>query len=775
MSPLGRVASLGLDGRIGSSPFAGPSPRPSPTPGARSCPAQPPSSLPRPGTAPVPLFRDPLDVPSRRPAGSPPSPRAGGRDRRPRRHRRRGPLRRHPGHGGRHRARLARRRFPDALGAALDVLNRTDVAIVQHEYGLYGGVDGQDVITVLAALDGAVDRRRAHRGARTHLQPAARARSGVRPRATGGGDDGDGARVRLSTASTSTRRRRSLIPHGAGTPLADRHGPSTAPPAGRRGCSPGACSARARASSGPSTRSPRSATCTPGRVRDRRRHPPEGARHSGEAYREMLVRRARRADATSSVSFDDTYRDLASLTDLIHSADLVVLPYDSADQVTSGVLVDAVAAGRPVVATAFPHAVELLGSGAGIVVPQRDPGALADAIRAVLTDRGLAASMAAEARRLAPELVVEPGGRPVRRPSPRGSSWPDPESDMMIPSCPVVRPRPRTDRRHRHVRARRSRRAPSRARVLHRRRGAAADRAGPRARPGPALLRSADPAFRFLTSQEPTGRIRNRRDRRGRWQARARRRGLLGRSVWAFGTRPPAADRVAALDRACDFDRGAGAFTPSARRWCSPRSAPPRCSRSIRHPTAGERCWRTRSTRSGVPAGRPRMALARAAAGLRGPAVAEALIAAGDLLGRPEVVARVSRCSLAPRARDGRRAPVPDPGRRGRAGDRPRRLRPAADRGRGDGRRVRVGARGDRRRSLAARARVAVAWFLGDNDRRRARCATRTGGGYDGLDAIGAEPQPGAESTLAMTRRSSTRGVAFCPVGPLSRARGDSG
>ena len=40
-------------------------------------------------------------------------------------------------------------------------------------------------------------------------------------------------------------------------------------------------------------------------------------------------------------------------------------------------LVDAIAAGRPVVATAFPHAVELLSSGAGIVVDHDDPEALA--------------------------------------------------------------------------------------------------------------------------------------------------------------------------------------------------------------------------------------------------------------------------------------------------------------------------------------------------------------------------------------------------------------
>ena len=84
---------------------------------------------------------------------------------------------------------------------------------------------------------------------------------------------------------------------------------------------------------------------------------------------------------------------------------MVVLPYDSTDQVTSGVLVDAIACGRPVVATAFPHAVELLGSGAGIVVAHDDPDALASALRRMLTEPCLAGSMAAEARRLAPTMA----------------------------------------------------------------------------------------------------------------------------------------------------------------------------------------------------------------------------------------------------------------------------------------------------------------------------------------------------------------------------------
>ncbi|WP_369832337.1 glycosyltransferase [Mycobacterium sp. AT1] len=124
----------------------------------------------------------------------------------------------------------------------------------------------------------------------------------------------------------------------------------------------------------------------------------------GEAYRESCVERARAAGVATAVSFDSIYRSTASLSALIQTSAAVVLPYDSTDQANSGVLVDALAAGRPVVATAFPHAVELLGSGAGIVVDHDDPEALATALRRMLTDPRMTGDMAAEARRLAPSM-----------------------------------------------------------------------------------------------------------------------------------------------------------------------------------------------------------------------------------------------------------------------------------------------------------------------------------------------------------------------------------
>ena len=100
----------------------------------------------------------------------------------------------------------------------------------------------------------------------------------------------------------------------------------------------------------------------------------------GEAYRNARAEQARLRGVADSVSFDASYRDVSSLTALVQSSAVVVLPYDSTDQVTSGVLVDAIASGRPVVATAFPHAIELLASGAGIVVGHDDPDALASAL-----------------------------------------------------------------------------------------------------------------------------------------------------------------------------------------------------------------------------------------------------------------------------------------------------------------------------------------------------------------------------------------------------------
>ena len=123
----------------------------------------------------------------------------------------------------------------------------------------------------------------------------------------------------------------------------------------------------------------------------------------GEEYRDMLRQRASRQGVADMVTFDGSYRRLPELLDLITDSTCVVLPYDSDDQITSGVLVDAVSAGRPVIATGFPHASEILCGGVGILVPHRDPVGMASAIRAMVQNPELAESMSKASEAIAAE------------------------------------------------------------------------------------------------------------------------------------------------------------------------------------------------------------------------------------------------------------------------------------------------------------------------------------------------------------------------------------
>jgi polysaccharide biosynthesis protein PslF len=117
------------------------------------------------------------------------------------------------------------------------------------------------------------------------------------------------------------------------------------------------------------------------------------------------MERARARGVADIVEFDDGYRSLDELAALVATADVVLLPYESREQVTSGVLVEAIAAGKPVVATEFPHAVEMLASGAGMVIRHDDPYRMGRALWSVLTNHPLAASMRAEAARISPSLL----------------------------------------------------------------------------------------------------------------------------------------------------------------------------------------------------------------------------------------------------------------------------------------------------------------------------------------------------------------------------------
>jgi glycosyltransferase involved in cell wall biosynthesis len=111
---------------------------------------------------------------------------------------------------------------------------------------------------------------------------------------------------------------------------------------------------------------------------------PELRRRDGEKYRNQLVETVKRLGLQKHVSFIDQYMAQRDIIELLVASDVYVTPYLDPQQITSGTLAYALGAGKAIVSTAFVHAKEALADGRGILIPFRDSGALAEAIKSVL-------------------------------------------------------------------------------------------------------------------------------------------------------------------------------------------------------------------------------------------------------------------------------------------------------------------------------------------------------------------------------------------------------
>ncbi|HWS32664.1 MAG TPA: glycosyltransferase [Actinoplanes sp.] len=273
---------------------------------------------------------------------------------------------------------------PGGWVSAATALNRYDVVIIQHEYGIYPGDAGDEVLPVLRALR--VPSIVVLHTVLTNPDPQQRS---VLEQIAGTADAvvtmTDTARQRLTTHYDVDPRKITVIPHGAGshsgTPREDHDRPQLLT-WGLLGPGKGIEWALRSLAFLDDVR-PRPLYTVAGRTH------PKVLEQQGDTYRESLQDLAAELGVEDCVRWADVYLDPAELSRLIRSADAVVLPYDSTEQVTSGVLIEAVGAGVPVVATEFPHAVELLADGPGLLVPHQDPEAMAMAIRHVLAEPGL--------------------------------------------------------------------------------------------------------------------------------------------------------------------------------------------------------------------------------------------------------------------------------------------------------------------------------------------------------------------------------------------------
>jgi glycosyltransferase involved in cell wall biosynthesis len=107
---------------------------------------------------------------------------------------------------------------------------------------------------------------------------------------------------------------------------------------------------------------------------------PHVRRRDGEAYRLKLQRLARERGVEQEVVFYNQFVRLEQLVEFIGATDIYVTPYLNREQIVSGTLAYAVGTGKAVISTPYWHAEELLGEERGVIVPFRDPAAIAQQV-----------------------------------------------------------------------------------------------------------------------------------------------------------------------------------------------------------------------------------------------------------------------------------------------------------------------------------------------------------------------------------------------------------
>ena len=107
---------------------------------------------------------------------------------------------------------------------------------------------------------------------------------------------------------------------------------------------------------------------------------PHVMRHDGEAYRFSLQWLAQEKGVEGQVIFYNRFVSLEELVEFIGAADIYITPYLNPAQIVSGTLAYTVGAGKAVISTPYWYADEVLADERGVLVPFRDPAALAEQV-----------------------------------------------------------------------------------------------------------------------------------------------------------------------------------------------------------------------------------------------------------------------------------------------------------------------------------------------------------------------------------------------------------
>ncbi|HEY5542558.1 MAG TPA: glycosyltransferase family 4 protein, partial [Candidatus Binatia bacterium] len=104
---------------------------------------------------------------------------------------------------------------------------------------------------------------------------------------------------------------------------------------------------------------------------------PHVKQQDGETYRLSLQWLAQEKGVEGQVIFYNQFVTLEELVEFIGAADIYITPYQNPAQIVSGTLAYTLGAGKAVISTPYWYAEEMLADERGVLVPFRDPAALA--------------------------------------------------------------------------------------------------------------------------------------------------------------------------------------------------------------------------------------------------------------------------------------------------------------------------------------------------------------------------------------------------------------
>jgi glycosyltransferase involved in cell wall biosynthesis len=132
---------------------------------------------------------------------------------------------------------------------------------------------------------------------------------------------------------------------------------------------------------------------------------PHVIQNEGETYRLSLQWLAHEKGVEGNVIFYNRFVSLEELIQFIGAADIYITPYLDVAQITSGTLAYTLGAGKAVISTPYWYAEEMLADERGVLVPFRDPQALADQVIDLLGNESKRHSMRKRAYMFGREMI----------------------------------------------------------------------------------------------------------------------------------------------------------------------------------------------------------------------------------------------------------------------------------------------------------------------------------------------------------------------------------